>query len=734
MVKACRLTFLFATIFLSEFTFSQQQGLAIWNKQQESLAKTDWLIKPVDATARLFSSADNKEIILYNGLVKRTFRLQPNVVCTDYKNMINGQQLLRAVMPEAVVNINGKDYNVGGLHGQKEKAYLLPEWLDAFTKGENDFQFDTYSISELKPFIQWKAASWWASNKKQATGKVLSFTYKNKLTELNDVLIQVNYAMYDGLPLIAKWVTIENKGATPVKIGKVKNELLAVVEEESAVVGAPDKMKKQQGIYIETNYAFNNAMRYEISDQTLHWEIDSSYTSQVNYNYNTPCILEVYPDKVSGIELQQGTSFTSVRSFELLMDGYDRERRGLAIRKMYTTIAPWTTANPIFMHLVSKNDEEVKRAIDQCVATGYEAVILSFGSHLNMEDSSAANIKKWKELTDYAHKKHIKIGGYSLFSSRRISDEDDVINAVTGKPGGAFFGNAPCFGSKWGLAYRDKIKYFFTQTGFDIWENDGPYPGDVCASTTHPGHRGLDDSQWRQMEIQKELYRWLNERGVYINAPDWYFLDGTNKIAIGYREVNFSLPRENQKLLNRQNIFDGTWEKTPGMSWGFVPLTRYQGGGPEAVLEPLSEHLADYKQLMMQYYGAGVQACYRGPRLYDTDATKQTVINVINWYKKYRDILNSDIIHLRRADGRDWDGILHVNPQLKTKGLLMLYNPLKEKITRIIKVPLYYTGATTIVSVSEQEGKKVEKKLDRKYEIELAVTIEPESYTWFVIE
>lgn len=734
MTKTLRPFFLFAAILSFQFSFSQQPPIANWNKQFESLTKTDWLIKSTDATARFFSSADKKDIILYNGLVKRTFRLYPNVVCTDYKNMVTGQQLLRAVMPEAIVNINGKEYNVGGLYGQKEKAYLLPEWLDTFTKGAADFQFATYTISELKPFINWKVADWWASNKKQPAGKVLSFLYINKLPELKDVLIHVHYALYDNLPLITKWVTIENKGATPVKIGRLKNELLAVVEEESAVVGSADKMKKQQGIYIETNYAFNNAMRYEISDQTLHWKIDSTYTSQVNYDYNTPCILEVYPDKVSGIQLQQGETFTSVRSFELLMDSYDRERRGLAIRKMYTNIAPWTTANPIFMHLVSKNDAEVKNAIEQCAATGYEAVILSFGSHLNMEDSSASNITNWKVLTDYAHKKHIKIGGYSLFSSRRISDEDDVINASTGKPGGAFFGNAPCFGSKWGLAYRDKIKYFFVQTGFDIWENDGPYPGDVCASTTHPGHKGLDDSQWRQMEIQKELYRWLSERGIYINAPDWYFLDGTNKIAIGYREVNFSLPRENQKLLNRQNIFDGTWEKTPGMSWGFVPLTRYQGGGPEAVLEPLSEHLNDYKQLMMQYYGAGVQACYRGPRLYDTDTIKQTVINVINWYKKYRTILNSDIIHLRRADGRDWDGILHVNPQLKNKGLLMLYNPLKEKITRTIKVPLYYTGATGTILISEQDGNKIQKKLDRKYEIELTINIGAESYTWFVIE
>jgi hypothetical protein len=508
-----------------------------------------------------------------------------------------------------------------------------------------------------------------------------------------------------------------------------------LVEEESAVVGTPDQMKKQHGIYVETNYAFNNAMRYDISDQTTHWKTDSTYTSQVNYNFQTPCLLEVYPEKLTGIELAPGAVFKSVRTHELLMDSYDRERRGLAIRRMYQVVAPWTTENPIFMHLVSKNDNEVRQAIDQCVATGYEALILSFGSHCNMEDTTAANILKWKELAAYAHSKKIMIGGYSLFSSRRISDEDDVIDPVTGKPdAGAFFGHAPCLGSKWGLAYIEKLKYFFSQTAFDLFENDGPYPGDVCASVTHPGHKGLDDSQWRQMEMQKGLYRWLNERGVYINAPDWYFLDGTNKIAIGYREVNFSLSREQQKMLNRQNIYDGLWEKSPSMSWGFVPLTKYQGGGPEAVLEPLSEHLKDYEQLMMQYYGAGVQACYRGPRLYDTEETKATVIKVINWYKKYRDILNSDVIHLRRPDGRDWDGILHVNPNLTIKGLVMLYNPLKGKIERTIKLPLYYSGLTSAAIVSEKGRTPVNYKINRDYTIDLSFTIQPEGYTWFIIE
>jgi hypothetical protein len=713
--------------------YSLPRQLPVWNPQSDKLTTDDWLVKPVANKAGIFESYDKKTIILYNGLLKRSFRISPNTACVDYKNMSNGQQLLRALKPEARITIDGTLYNIGGLYGQDEKAYLLPEWVDNFKAGENDFRFVKFETGNLPPFLHWKSSTW-TFNKNQPTGKVISFIYQSPSPAIHDIIVKVNYELYDGIPLIVKWISVENKSGHSITVGNIVNESLALVEEESAVVGSPEQMKKQHGIYIETNYAFNNAMRYDISDQTTHWKADSVFTSQVNYNYQTPCLLEVYPEKVIRVEIKPGEILKSVRTHELLMDSYDRERRGLAIRKMYRTVAPWTTQNPVFMHLVSKNDDEVRNAVDQCNATGYEALILSFGSHCNMEDPSEDNIKRWKELADYAHNRGILIGSYSLFSSRRISDADDVIDPATGRPGGAFFGNAPCYGSKWGLAYLEKIKKFIQETGFDLFENDGPYPGDLCGSTTHPGHKDLFDSQWRQMELQKSLYHWCNEHGVYVNAPDWYFMDGTNKIAIGYREVNFSLPRENQKILNRQNIYDGLWEKSPSMSWGFVPLTKYQGGGPEAVLEPLSEHLNDYEQLMMQYYGAGVQACYRGPRLYDTDKTKQTVTNVIDWYKKYRDILNADIIHLRRADGRDWDGWMHINPLLKSKALIILFNPLKESITRTIKLPLYYTGLTHTAKLREKENTAKNYTLNRSYEIELTFTIPAESYTWFEVE
>jgi hypothetical protein len=694
----------------------------------------DWLLNNTAFKAGIYQASGGKDIVLANGLIQRRIRITPNAATIDFKNLATGQQYIRSVRPEARLVLDGKTYAIGGLYGQTEHAYLKEEWVADFQRNEADFQVVDFSISPLSSEFAWQPTTW-TMNRQKPTGQELTLHFSSSLPALRGVLVNVHYAIYDGLPALRKWVTVENRGTSRIRVDQIVNEMLAMPEEESAVVGSPEAMKKPQKIYIENNYAFNNAMRYELSDQATHWKVDSSYTSQVNYNYQTPCLLEIYPKGGIGLTLAPGDSLESVRSYELLLDSYDRERNGLARRQLYRNVAPWTTQNPIFMHLISTDPAQVRQVVDQCADTGYEMVILSFGSGLNMEDTSAKNITKFRILADYAHQKGIKLGGYSLFSSRRIDDATDVIDPVTGLPNkGAQFGHAPCLASRWGLDYLQKIKTFITQTGFDLLEHDGPYPGDLCASTTHPGHKGLADSRWVQMELQKELYRDLNARGVYINAPDWYFLDGSHKIALGYREVNFSLSREQQKILNRQNIFDGTWEKTPSMGWGFVPLTKYQGGGPEAVLEPLSEHLNDYKQLMMQYYGAGVQACYRGPRLYDTEATQQTVQEVVAWYKKYRSILNSDVIHLRRPDGRDWDGILHVDPALPEKGLVMLYNPLKASITRTVRLPLYYTGLTEKASIREQEGQARTYPLNRAYEAQVEVTLPAEGYTWLVVE
>lgn len=107
---------------------------------------------------------------------------------------------------------------------------------------------------------------------------------------------------------------------------------------------------------------------------------------------------------------------------------------------------------------------------------------------------------------------------------------------------------------------------------------------------------------------------------------------------------------------------------------------------------------------------------------------------VIGWYKKYREILNSDIIHLRKPDARDWDGIMHVNPTLKEKALAMVFNPTDKEMVRTIELPLYYAGLTGKAMVREQEGKSVEYQLTRGYKINITVTIPAHGFTWLVVE
>jgi len=187
-------------------------------------------------------------------------------------------------------------------------------------------------------------------------------------------------------------------------------------------------------------------------------------------------------------------------------------------------------------------------------------------------------------------------------------------------------------------------------------------------------------------------------------------------------------------MLGRQNIYDGTWEKSPSMAWTFVPLTEYHGGGNAATLEPLNNHLDAYRSHMAQNYGAGVQACYRGPRLYDTEKTKALVIEQITHYTKYREILNSDIIHLKRADGRSWDGFMHANPLLKEKGFLMVFNPTNETIQQTIKIPLYYTGILEVATIAEKATQPKDYPLDRDYGVKLKINIPPNDYTWFIIK
>ena len=173
----------------------------------------------------------------------------------------------------------------------------------------------------------------------------------------------------------------------------------------------------------------------------------------------------------------------------------------------------------------------------------------------------------------------------------------------------------------------------------------------------------------------------------------------------------------------------------PTISAHFFRASLCSQGGPDSQFEPMSEHLSEYSMALAQYLLAGVAACYRGYRLYDTPEVMAVVTKWVSVYKQYRDIINSDIVHVRRPDGQSIDGFLHVNAQLQHRGLLALFNPTSLPINATIAVPLYFTGITTTANVyAEGAAPPTPYAVARDYTSLLPVSMPPQSSTFFVFE
>jgi len=663
---------------------------------EATVASTDWLVRRPKELAKAYHGPGPYDVTLDNGLVRRTFRLGSGVTTYGLQERTTGHELVRAASPEATLTLDGTKVPVGGMTGQPDRAYLLPSWLDAMKPDPDAFQLlrVQFSVPE-KPFD-------WTPKRRPAVGSwpprgcafTMSFTHPKR----PGLLVDVAYELYDGAPVIMKKLVVRNVGQAPVRIDGYQSEVLALVEGQSEV-DTPTGWT-YPNVELLSDYSFGGMAGGE-ANRARKWSEDPAYTTQVNYLLKTPCVLTSEPPVGPGIIVPGGGKWVSNRSYLLLYDSTERERKGLALRRTYRLVAPWTAESPIMLHLTTTDDAKARASIDQAAECGFEMVIFSFGSGLDMENISEENIAKFKGLADYCHKKGLEVGGYSLLASRRIDDRNDVVNPKTGKTGGAIFGNSPCLGSLWGQEYFRKVQTFLQRTGFDLLEHDGSYPGDLCASTNHPGHQGLEDSQWTQWRQITNFYAWCRSRGIYLNVPDWYMLAGSNKTGMGYRETNWSLPRAQQHIHNRQNLFDGTWTKSPTMGWTFVPLTEYQGGGAAATIEPLRENLADYERHLINNFAYGAQACYRGPRLYDAPETKAVVVKWVQWFKKHREVLEGDVIHLRRADGRDIDYALHVSPEgASEKAMLVVFNPTDTAVKREIAVPLHYAGLSGKATVS----------------------------------
>ena len=732
-------------------------GVTAVTKFDEMPAQEDWLIKP--PTTRAFVQVlpgekhQSLQILFGNGLVSRTFLVTDgNLGCISLRRSDKSIEFLRAIKPEVRMRISGGDWTeIGGLTGAPDRAFITPEWYAMLESRPGAFRLTGMTVGgTVKPY-EWQPKcnapvdiAW------PAKGQRITFHFAppaEAVAPLKQVLVDVNYEIYDGIPVIMKTFTVRNTGAAEIVVTQFEGEHLAVqptvsrmLQVESdysfALANATDK---GSGLGIHMGSGGGQFRDYNLGGGTTRFIRDPDWGSMATLNQAEDLFLQdpqnalllSRPTVGPNWTVKPGESFDAFRTFEILNDSTDRERYHLAQRRFYRQLAPQSTEHQLQAFAPHARDlGTLGPLIDQMAEFGFELLQApAFTGSFGHADSSTANINSMKLICDYARTKGIRVGAYELLMASRgwgsRQDNYNCIDPATGKPG-SLFGQSACGASAWADFYYTNMWQTIGSAGMGAFMPDGPYHGDCCAATNHPHHQGLEDSQWAQWKWMCQLLHEGQRRNLYMPAPDWYFLNGQACTGMGYREATDNIDIVLQTVICRQYIYDGTWHKTASMGWVNVN-TRVLSGG-------LEKNLDQYERQFFGLLSSGAAVSVTGQRLYDGPRSRAMLKQWTDWYRRYHAIIQGDIIHLRRPDGRGLDYYLHVNPAGREKGMLLVFNPLDREVQETLDIPLYYTGLTDTAQIREQEGVAKTYKLDREYQVKLPVTMPANGYTWLVIE
>lgn len=606
-----------------------------------------WVLDDRDYKSQI--AVKDSKVVISNGLVSRTIEFE-GCKTSSYQNLQRDTELISDGCSDFAVSVNGKKY---------------------FGSCFNFIGVQEVPCAERVPF---KRTDTMTKNcVYPPVGKAVILKYGNN--EL-DLLVEVRFEIYDGIPVIMKQLTVKNTDTKTITIDNIYTDILKITENRDTV-------------FVDSDYdSSTDFLGLELSKYARHY---------ARYQY---AFLEVAPEFRMNIKVGAGEEAESIVAFELLFGAEYYEQRLIEVKTMYRKIAPWCTDNVLFFHLISNSSSAIRKAVDQCAEIGIEMIIQSFGSGVNMESGRKSYLERIKKAYDYGHKKGIRMGAYTLayVKNYRPVRGNEALNHDSSHI-------CRCLATQWSQKYMKDVLRFIDETGADAVEIDGPYGMLMCSGGKTHLHEDFTDSQYKQWKMSVvDWYKEIKKRGVYINAPDWHFLNGTNRVCVGYEEIAYSERRQEQLITSRIYYYKGTFSKNPAQGWGFLPLNVYHGGGDEAKFFPTEKNSFDFDWALAQITASGVWPTIRGKKIYDSETGKEIFKKWVAIYKKYRNVLNGITVHFMppRIDTDNpsrttcIDAIMNLLPEGDTRGFVMFFNQTDEERCETIKLPVYYTGLTSL--------------------------------------
>lgn len=609
----------------------------------------NWVIETENIPAEIaFSSG---KVILKNTLVRREIETQ-GCKSVSFFNYQKNIEMIGTPKGDFWISFNGKKYSADAF-GFSECRFVPCEERVPFKKSSTMTYHGTYPPS----------------------GKAVEIFYNG--TEI-PLAVTVRYEIYDGMPVIMKRITIKNISADEIIIDNIAADVMCITQNRDC-------------IFVDSDY--------NSTTQFLGLDLSKYAKNYARFQYD---FLEIAPLYRMNVKLAKGEELSSICAYELLFANDYYENRLIEVKEMYRRIAPWCTDNVLFFHLISNSSRTIRKAVDQCSEIGLEMIIQSFGSGVNMESGNEYYLSRIKKTYDYGHEKGLRMGAYTLayVKNYRPVKGDEALNHD-----GSHI--CRCLACDWAEQYMKNVIRFIDKTGADGVEIDGPYGMLMCSGGKTHRHDDFTDSQYKQWKNSVvDWYQELKKRGIYINAPDWHFLNGINRCGVGYEEIAFSEKRAEQLITSRIYYYKGTFDKNPSQGWGFLPLNVYHGGGKDAMFFPTEKNAFEFDWAMAQITASGVWPTIRGKKVYDSQTGKEIFKKWVSIFKKYREVLNGITVHFmppsidtQRPDRTTCiDAIMNQLPYGDTRGFVMFFNQTDSERTEEIVLPVYYTGLTELSS------------------------------------
>ena len=374
-------------------------------------------------------------LTISNDLISRQFTLSPALGTINFSSLMSQRTILRAINPEATVTLDGLTYDIGALTDAGTTAAYLNRTALELKNNPHAFQFVDYLTSKPMAPFHWEPGLRHspADSKWPPEGLTLTLQFKAPdsvhLPEHANVLVNVSYEMYVGIPLLAKWVSVAYTGEYSVKIDGIRVEYLSTQKPYAPFNFGyfPNPWEHDTAAYssswlfVSTSVAYDSIVNWGADPKVIPGADQPLLTAQ--YQMGPGVILisgssdqkYSYPEDSSNIDfiprITGPNPFESFRVFELVTDSDDRERVGLSRHRMTRTLMPQTQENPIFFHCTDASPINVRHAMDQMIDVGFELFIYSFGSGFDFESVNVTYLEVIAAEILYAHMNGLEVGG-----------------------------------------------------------------------------------------------------------------------------------------------------------------------------------------------------------------------------------------------------------------------------------------------------------------------------------